>query len=683
MVLEDIMSFLRGVAPFSDCGTVPVRRLAAGAELVFCPAGTTVPESAEDLASHLHLVRKGSVAVPPRGEVPACLLTAGAWLDDTPEESRADPARAATDVLCLLLERSAVDEALAASPDLAPLLTPRCGAALCDRAATIMRRRTAALRSEEGTWRRTSLAALASRAAPCVAASDSIGEAARVMVASGASAVLVTEDDHPCGIVTVRDLAARVVAAGAEADRPVRHIMSSPVFTLPPETPGLDALLAMTARNIHHVAVAGASTPSGQESAPPLLLSGDDLLALRGASPAALFATLREATGLSDLVGVAQRVDALALDLLCEGASPGALLPVVSRLHDRLVERLLHIAEDTLGPPPVPYAFLTFGRAAREESLFRPVQRTGIVHADPASDAARAARYFHSVGGFVTDALAALGFARDPNGRMASSPEYTLPLSGWHARFDSAPDAELCDMRPVHGDTRLADTLRVSACAAVRHTGRDSAGARGEDTRHDTPATLLASLVASVRTLAATASVTGTSTRQRLLGLERSHEQRALGDHPEGPGQASLRRGSPAPPMPFPQEHLRAAAQPAAASVSPTVQSTWVAQTTGDSRTTIGLYEEARHALDLLLLVEAHASARDVAESGPQAGGSTCASGPERDATAPSPVESLALRRAAAVVARMVAAADRCLSRTTAPSQAEGRTAPPGQDGRT
>ncbi len=705
MIPEDITGFLRGIAPFSDCPSGALRRVAATAEVLFVPRGGRLPAAPDDIGTRLHLIRKGHVQSPPRPDRPGTVLTPGAWLDDTPDEVRTAPCTALTDVLCILLERNAVEDALAATPGLVALLAPRCSAALRDRAAAEMRRTTLLARHEADTWHHTTLATLATRPAPCVAPHDAIGEAARAMVDSGGSAMLVVDEGRPCGIVTVRDLAARVLARDGDGTQPVGRVMSSPVFTLPPETPALDALLAMTARGIHHVAVlpdallhdeapgtmqhTGARYPADEvddggrgrgwreghtghglrdsdgipdgesplrsraDDAPPCLLSSDDLLSLRGTSPAALFAALREAKGLSDLVGVATRVDALAFDLLCEGAGPEALHTVTARLHDRLALRLIHMAEETLGPPPVPYAFMTFGPAAREEALLRPVQRTGIVFMPVPGDLPpmardRATRYCRSVATFVTDGLAALGFARDPQGRMA--PALTLSLTQWlalcacgeagdasnatdvtgvtgatdargsdspaspaQARHAapasmtasspspvlSVPDAgcppllaphvstaDLCDARTLHGAESLTSALRDAARHALRHSPPAKGMPHGQTTAQHAPHAMLQALVDAARLLAVHLGVDAVDTRSRLRLAE---------------GQA----------------------KPDTASV----------------------YPEARCALDVLLLITAH----DAARGGP------APTGPDDMPPAPrSPLEALALRRAEAAVARFI-----------------------------
>ncbi|WP_438316816.1 CBS domain-containing protein [Streptomyces sp. HUAS TT3] len=74
----------------------------------------------------------------------------------------------------------------------------------------------------------------ASMSAPAVAvpAGTPVDEVARRMDVDGVGCVVVTEGGEVCGIVIDRDLAVRVVAAGADPRAAVRTVVSSPVVTV-------------------------------------------------------------------------------------------------------------------------------------------------------------------------------------------------------------------------------------------------------------------------------------------------------------------------------------------------------------------------------------------------------------------------------------------------------------------
>ena len=84
-----------------------------------------------------------------------------------------------------------------------------------------------------------------------------VRELARQMAAAGVgSVVIVGEDGAPAGIVTDRDLRAKVVAEGRDPAATVAaDVMSSPLVTVAPGAYGFEALLEMTRRGIHHLVV--------------------------------------------------------------------------------------------------------------------------------------------------------------------------------------------------------------------------------------------------------------------------------------------------------------------------------------------------------------------------------------------------------------------------------------------
>jgi CBS domain-containing protein len=96
--------------------------------------------------------------------------------------------------------------------------------------------------------------------APTVCGPDTtIREAAKMMVASGSTAVVIDGGDGSLGIMTDRDLRTRVVAAGLAGDGPVSRAMSAPAYTCRPDRLGADVLLEMLDRGFRHFPVVSAT----------------------------------------------------------------------------------------------------------------------------------------------------------------------------------------------------------------------------------------------------------------------------------------------------------------------------------------------------------------------------------------------------------------------------------------
>jgi len=83
----------------------------------------------------------------------------------------------------------------------------------------------------------------------------SCAQAARVMTERGIGSVAVREGGHIIGIVTERDLVARVLADGARADLPIRQAMRSDLPRVTPSTSEVECSALMRDHTTRHLLV--------------------------------------------------------------------------------------------------------------------------------------------------------------------------------------------------------------------------------------------------------------------------------------------------------------------------------------------------------------------------------------------------------------------------------------------
>jgi CBS domain-containing protein len=89
-----------------------------------------------------------------------------------------------------------------------------------------------------------------------VSEADTVRDAAAKMAGARISAVVVTEDDRLVGILTERDISAKVVAEGLDAEQvPVSDVMTPNPDTLAPDDPPASALELMRVRGYRHLPV--------------------------------------------------------------------------------------------------------------------------------------------------------------------------------------------------------------------------------------------------------------------------------------------------------------------------------------------------------------------------------------------------------------------------------------------
>ncbi len=154
------------------------------------------------------------------------------------------------------------------------------------------------------------------------------------------------------------------------------------------------------------------------------------------------------------------------------GADTRYVNRIVSGVADGVVQRLVGMALDELGPAPVPFAFLTLGSEGREEQTLLTDQDNALLYDDPPNERVEeTAAYFLSLGTWVCDRLDQLGYQYCEGGVMAKNPRWNLSRSVWRQQFShwihNADPQELLelnmlfDFRCVAGQQQFARELRT------------------------------------------------------------------------------------------------------------------------------------------------------------------------------------------------------------------------------
>ena len=304
------------------------------------------------------------------------------------------------------------------------------------------------------------------RSAPVFCDPDTtIRDAAQLMIDERLSAILVNARDG-LGIVTDVDMRDKVVVGGVSRDAPVSTIMTTPVHTIGAEVLAPEASIAMMVAGVNHLPVLD---ETGKVVG---VLSASNLMTLEARSPFALRRSIHSARTEKDLDDAAADMPKLFLDLLDAHLDAPSLTRVLTVLCDTMTTRLLELAFERHGEPPVPYAWLAFGSGARSELTLASDQDNGLAYADtddPAVD-----EFFRLVAEDVNSGLIRCGFAADPHGVLARTPQWRMSLSQWQAVFtdclqgrdlDRMARASVAfDYRQVAGELRvdlaLTDIMR-------------------------------------------------------------------------------------------------------------------------------------------------------------------------------------------------------------------------------
>ncbi len=414
MASLDPVAYLRQTPPFHALPGPLFDEAARGIDVAYQPTGTSLARVGQEPFQHLWVIRKGAVRLERDGQTfqvleegetfgYTSLITGKATLDVVVEEDLVAyrvPGKAFTRLLsdAQFARHFAVglSERLRASLEHSPIAT--FPSDLSVEVAHLLRR--------EAVW---------------VAEDSTIEQVARVMRENRISSVLVRCD--PPGIVTDRDLRNRVLAAGLGPSEPVARILSRPLQTVESTTPTYAAWQRLLDSGVHHLPVLKEGKIVG-------VLSASDLLRSTAQGPVAVLRRVEHLPSRDALPGYAGQVKEMTSALLAGGLDALVIAGFVSRLNDALVRRILGWAEDELGPPPAPYAWIVLGSEGRMEQTLLTDQDNAIVFAD---EGTAHREWFQALADRANHDLMLAGFPECPGGYMAR--RWLGPLSEWRSRF--------------------------------------------------------------------------------------------------------------------------------------------------------------------------------------------------------------------------------------------------------
>lgn len=293
---------------------------------------------------------------------------------------------------------------------------------------------------------------------------DTIRDAAKLMTEADVSTLPLTDQRKLVGILTDKDLRRRVLGQDLSLDEPVSRVMTPDPITMSSDDDLLSAMLVMSRKNIHHIpVVGGASQIVG-------VISSNDLLTRFGMNALQVVAEIKAAPDAAAVAKAAQRVNAVLTNLVESGVDSGHAARFVSNIGETTHHQLLKLAEEQLGPPPVPYALVVFGSLARQEQAGGSDQDNGFI-LDDSYNAVEDGPYFEQLATLLCDGLNSAGYIYCPGDIMATNEKWRQPLAAWLKRYHEwidKPDPEnvlnttiFFDMRCVAGEEDLVDRLRT------------------------------------------------------------------------------------------------------------------------------------------------------------------------------------------------------------------------------
>jgi CBS domain-containing protein len=460
--LRDIREFLAQRPPFDSLPGRALDELPRRLTVRYLRRGAAFPPE-EAGPSGFYILRKGAVELRDRGGMLLEKLSEGDSLDAEESESPAGSGRAGLvveDSLVYVLPRAAVRELRAQHADFDDSFE-RSLAERLRRASDVVHRTP----QVGGNLLRLVVGDLIARSPVTASPELPLREAARLMTQERVSALLVVEQDELVGIITDRDLRSRGIAEAADAQRRLGEFMSPDPHVISSAASAFEALLAMSQLRIHHLPVVDNGNLRG-------LVSTHDLLRAQATNPLYLADRIRRCRSIASLREAAGEARELQLQLVAAHATSQQLGQAVTSVGDAVTRRLIELAVEEQGAPPVPFAWIATGSQGRGELTLHSDQDNCII-LDDAFDAACHDDYFTRLARAVNDGLDACGYANCPGEVMASNPRWRQPVRSWRDYFHewlqhtdhkaATLAANFFDMRTVWGE----DDLRAAVMADV------------------------------------------------------------------------------------------------------------------------------------------------------------------------------------------------------------------------
>ena len=303
-----------------------------------------------------------------------------------------------------------------------------------------------------------------------VPASASIGDAVASLAKSGASCLLVTDEQGlPVGLLTERDVVTRI-ALMDDRTGPVQRVMTAPIKSTYPHDNMHQAIVRMRQANVHQMPVLDdAGFAVG-------MLWLEDALEVAAGQTLTLIDMLAADDTVEGLRKIKQAQVDIADTLFADGVHADDIQQALSEINLDVMHRAVDISmqamrDDGLGEPPVAFAVLVMGSAGRGESFLFPDQDNGFVLDDYPDDRhTEIDAWFIDLATRVTDMLNELGFVYCPGNVMATNPLWRKTRTQWRDQLklwmgrDNLNLARLADIffdfRPIHGRQDFVQELR-------------------------------------------------------------------------------------------------------------------------------------------------------------------------------------------------------------------------------
>lgn len=305
-------------------------------------------------------------------------------------------------------------------------------------------------------------------------ADATISDVLKNLSKSDAGSLLLTKNGKDVlGILTHTDVQKRIYELQLSLDNPAYLIMSSPVRYISETMPVVDALRIGESKNIHHLVVRNAS----QEIKGILRI--DDVYREAVGSGYPFDDGIQKAETPDDLRKGYINFRHFIHPIVKSEVSTKIITRITTSFSDALIHKIIQMAIDEVGQPPVDFSFICLGSEGREEETLLTDQDNAIIYEDvPAINEKEVKAYFNTLGEKICNTLNHAGYTFCAGNIMAKNPKWCGPLSLWEHYFTNwmaLPEQQqlldasiFFDFRNVYGPEVFTEKLHQLIAANAR-----------------------------------------------------------------------------------------------------------------------------------------------------------------------------------------------------------------------
>ncbi|HHF3041490.1 DUF294 nucleotidyltransferase-like domain-containing protein [Vibrio diabolicus] len=459
----EVLNFISQYPPFDDLPEEQLKKIALNAEVAYFRQGTEILNFGDTIRD-LYMVRSGAVEIYRRkGELYNRIDAGGLFgqMGLLMNNRVRMPAKAIEDTLVYCIPEDIFSELCDEFENFADYMELEDSARL---------RSAISSRSESNDFTTAKARKILARDPVTLEATASIQEAAILMAEENVTSLLIVrpaeelteeDDEQLLGILTDRDLCIRVIAQGIDTNIPVSEVMSYDVVSLDYNAYVFEAMLTMLRYNVHHLPILKDKKPIG-------IIGMTDIVRYESQNSLLLVSSIFQQTSVEDLKQVSEQVKDCFVRMVNEDANAHMIGRAMSVIGSSFKQRLAELAEQELGPAPIPYCLVAMGSMARDEQLIVTDQDNALI-LDNSYDVEMHGEYFEKFAKFVCDGLAACGYAYCTGDIMATNPEWRKTRAEWEECFGNwidnpTPERLLnsnifFDLLGVHGRVKWAEQL--------------------------------------------------------------------------------------------------------------------------------------------------------------------------------------------------------------------------------